>query len=56
MTKLYTLVHCLCDGQVLLMQRHKEPNLGLWVAPGGKIEALMVERVEHTNAQPRPFI
>jgi ADP-ribose pyrophosphatase YjhB (NUDIX family) len=20
------------------MQRHKEPNLGLWVAPGGKIE------------------
>ena len=21
------------------MQRHKEPNLGLWVAPGGKVEA-----------------
>jgi 8-oxo-dGTP diphosphatase len=39
MTLLYTQVHCLRDDQVLLMQRHKEPNLGLWVAPGGKIEA-----------------
>jgi 8-oxo-dGTP diphosphatase len=39
MTLLYTQVHCLRDGQVLLMRRHKEPNLGLWVAPGGKIEA-----------------
>jgi 8-oxo-dGTP diphosphatase len=39
MTLLYTQVHCLRDGQVLLMLRHKEPNLGLWVAPGGKIEA-----------------
>ena len=35
---LYTQVHCLRDGKVLLMKRHKEPNLGLWVAPGGKIE------------------
>ena len=35
---LYTQVYCLCDDEVLLMQRHKEPNLGLWVAPGGKIE------------------
>jgi 8-oxo-dGTP diphosphatase len=35
---LYTQVHCLRDGQVLLMKRNKEPNLGLWVAPGGKIE------------------
>lgn len=35
---LYTQVHCLHGGQVLLMKRHKEPNLGLWVAPGGKIE------------------
>ena len=38
MTLLYTQVHCLHDGKVLLMKRHKEPNLGLWVAPGGKIE------------------
>ena len=36
---LYTQVHCLHDNQVLLMKRNKEPNLGLWVAPGGKIEA-----------------
>lgn len=35
---LFTQVHCLCDDRVLLMQRNKEPNLGLWVAPGGKIE------------------
>ena len=24
--------------EVLLMYRHKEPNLSLWVAPGGKVE------------------
>ena len=36
---LYTQVHCLRNSQVLLMKRTKEPNLGLWVAPGGKIEA-----------------
>lgn len=36
---LYTQVHCLRGEQVLLMKRNKEPNLGLWVAPGGKIEA-----------------
>ncbi len=36
---LSTMVYCLRDDQVLLMQRHKEPNLGLWVAPGGKVEA-----------------
>lgn len=35
---LYTQVHCLRDDQVLLMKRNKEPNLGQWVAPGGKIE------------------
>jgi 8-oxo-dGTP diphosphatase len=35
---LYTQVHCLRDHCVLLMKRNKEPNLGLWVAPGGKIE------------------
>ncbi len=33
-----TLVYCLRNNQVLLMCRNKEPNLGLWVAPGGKIE------------------
>jgi 8-oxo-dGTP diphosphatase len=38
MSLLYTQVHCLRDGQVLLLKRTKEPNLGLWVAPGGKIE------------------
>jgi len=35
---LFTQVHCLREDQVLLMKRNKEPNLGLWVAPGGKIE------------------
>jgi ADP-ribose pyrophosphatase YjhB (NUDIX family) len=35
---LTTLVYCLRDGEVLLMERSKEPNLGLWTAPGGKIE------------------
>ena len=24
--------------QVLMLYRHKEPNLGLWIAPGGKID------------------
>ncbi len=24
--------------EVLLMHRRKEPNLGLWIAPGGKVE------------------
>jgi 8-oxo-dGTP diphosphatase len=32
------LVYALRGDEVLLMLRHKEPNLGLWVAPGGKIE------------------
>jgi 8-oxo-dGTP pyrophosphatase MutT (NUDIX family) len=32
------LVYALHDGQVLLMHRKQEPNAGLWVAPGGKIE------------------
>ncbi len=35
---LATMVYCLHDDQVLLMRRNKEPNLGLWVAPGGKVE------------------
>jgi 8-oxo-dGTP diphosphatase len=33
------LVYALRDEEVLLMRRSKEPNLGLWVAPGGKVEA-----------------
>ena len=32
------LVYAVKDDRVLLMHRHKEPNLGLWIAPGGKIE------------------
>jgi 8-oxo-dGTP diphosphatase len=35
---LTTLVYARRDDQVLLMRRRKEPNLNLWVAPGGKIE------------------
>ena len=35
---LCTQVHCLAGGQILLMHRNKPPNLGMWVAPGGKIE------------------
>ena len=32
------LVYALREGKVLVMHRNKEPNLGLWTAPGGKIE------------------
>lgn len=32
------LVYVVQDTKVLLLHRNKEPNLGLWVAPGGKIE------------------
>ncbi len=32
------LVYALRDREVLLLRRNKEPNLGLWIAPGGKIE------------------
>jgi 8-oxo-dGTP diphosphatase len=39
MSLLFTQVHCLHNNHVLLMKRNKEPNLGLWVAPGGKIES-----------------
>jgi 8-oxo-dGTP diphosphatase len=35
---LATLCYAICDDRVLLMHRTKEPNLGLWVAPGGKLE------------------
>jgi len=37
-----TCVYAVREGEqgrdVLMMYRHKEPNLGLWVAPGGKVE------------------
>jgi len=36
--KVTTLVYALRDGQVLMMQRSKQPNLGQWTAPGGKVE------------------
>jgi protein-S-isoprenylcysteine O-methyltransferase Ste14 len=36
--KLATLVYALRDDQVLMVRRSAEPNRGLWVAPGGKIE------------------
>ncbi len=36
--KITTLVYALRDGQVLMMQRRKQPNLGQWTAPGGKVE------------------
>ncbi|MBN1979456.1 MAG: NUDIX domain-containing protein [Anaerolineae bacterium] len=32
------LVYALHDGEVLLMHRKQEPNLGLWIAPGGKLD------------------
>ncbi len=32
------LVYVVQDDKVLLLHRNKEPNLGLWIAPGGKIE------------------
>ncbi|MGC9346955.1 MAG: NUDIX domain-containing protein [Anaerolineae bacterium] len=32
------LVYAVRDDEVLVMRRNKEPNLGLWIAPGGKIE------------------
>ena len=35
---LATLCYAVRDKQVLLLHRKKEPNLGLWIAPGGKLE------------------
>jgi len=32
------LVYALRDAKVLVMHRKQEPNLGLWIAPGGKID------------------
>ncbi len=36
--KVATLIYALREGQVLMMHRRKEPNLGQWTAPGGKVE------------------
>lgn len=36
--KVTTLVYALRNGHVLMMKRRKEPNLGQWTAPGGKVE------------------
>lgn len=33
-----TLIYCRRNDELLLMLRHKNPNKGLWVAPGGKVE------------------
>jgi 8-oxo-dGTP diphosphatase len=35
---LATLVYAIRDDEVLLHRRVKDPNKGLWVAPGGKLE------------------
>ena len=35
---LATMVYCIKDGDVLLMLRNKETNLGLWVGTVGKLE------------------
>ncbi|MCB0203293.1 MAG: 8-oxo-dGTP diphosphatase [Anaerolineae bacterium] len=36
--KVATLVYAARDGRVLMMHRRKQPNLGQWTAPGGKVE------------------
>ena len=35
---LSVLCYLVRDGQVLMMLRRKQPNLGQWTAPGGKLE------------------
>ncbi|RUA18498.1 MAG: DNA mismatch repair protein MutT [Clostridia bacterium] len=35
---LATLIYAQRDDRVLMLHRRKEPNLGLWIAPGGKID------------------
>ena len=35
---LSVLCYAVRDGHVLMMHRRKQPNLGLWTAPGGKLE------------------
>ncbi|WP_318528399.1 NUDIX hydrolase [Plectonema radiosum] len=38
MPKLTTLIYCVENEKVLLAQRKKEPFVGYWIAPGGKID------------------
>jgi len=33
-----TLCYVVQGEQVLMLHRNKQPNLGLWIAPGGKVE------------------
>lgn len=54
------LVYARRDDQVLLIHRNKAPNLGLWIAPGGKVEldespmdAAKREMLEETGLQVR---
>lgn len=35
---LATLIYAQRDDRVLMLHRRKEPNFGLWIAPGGKID------------------
>jgi len=35
---LATLIYAEHNGRVLMLHRNKEPNKGLWIAPGGKLE------------------
>lgn len=36
--KVATLIYATRGGKVLMMHRRKQPNLGQWTAPGGKVE------------------
>ncbi len=52
------LLYVVREREVLLMHRNKEPNLGLWIAPGGKVElgespyeAARREMLEETGLQ-----
>ncbi|WP_239678366.1 NUDIX hydrolase [Natronosporangium hydrolyticum] len=36
--KLVTLIYCVRDGEVLLIERVKRPYPGYWTGPGGKVE------------------
>lgn len=35
---LATLIYCIKEGHVLLLKRKKAPSVGMWVAPGGKVQ------------------
>lgn len=46
------LVYALRGNEILLMRRNKEPNLDLWIAPGGKVET---HESPHETAQREMF-